>query len=130
MKIPVDKSEGAAGGEEDEPEPEHQEHLLVHDVQREQAHRVKFLREISYHIIFLIHFTYVNLSDRAVGEEVTLCHLWEDLMHWINLGLARLCPNYLSSFFKVDKYEANWEQYMPEKLIWSRRVHKKAKKLI
>ena len=110
MKIPVDKSEGAAGGEEDEPEPEHQEHLLVHDVQREQAHRVKFLRETSYHdgsIGFLIHFTYVNLSDRAVGEEVALCHLWEDLMHWINLGLDHQWTNYLSNFFKVDKQIGN-----------------------
>ena len=99
LKIPVDKSEGATGGKEDEPEPEHQEHLLVHDVQREQAHCVKFLRETSYHhVIFLIRSTYVNLSDRAVGEEVTLCHLWEDFMHWINLELDHQWTNYISQF--------------------------------
>ena len=88
FELPVDESEGAAGGEDDEPEPEHQEHLLVHNVQGEKAHRVKFLRETLYHhgsIRFLIYLTYVNLSDRAVSEEVTLGHLGEDLMHGINL---------------------------------------------
>ena len=68
FEIPVHDSKGTAGDEDDEPEPENEENLLVHNVQREKAHGVKF----------------VNLSDGAVGEEVTLGHLGEDLMHWVN----------------------------------------------
>ena len=37
------------GDEDDEPEPENEENLLVHNVQREKAHGVKFLRETFYH---------------------------------------------------------------------------------
>ena len=70
----LDQGEGAAGDEEDEPSPLDQEDLLVHNVQREKARCVR----------------YVDLPNRAVGEEVTLGHLGQDLMqgvHLINLLL-------------------------------------------
>ena len=85
--LPVDGSKGAACGEDDEPEPEHQEYLLVHHVQGEKAHSIKFLRETSYH--GRSYITHINLSNRAVSEEVTLCQLWKDLLHWVHLGLDR-----------------------------------------
>ena len=66
----LDQGEGAAGDEEDEPSPLDQEDLLVHNVQREKARCVR----------------YVDLPNRAVGEEVTLGHLGEDFVHWVNLG--------------------------------------------
>ena len=49
FELPVHDSKGTAGDEDDEPEPENEENLLVHNVQREKAHGVKFLRETFYH---------------------------------------------------------------------------------
>ena len=48
-------------------------------------------------------FSYINLSNRTVSEEVTLCHLWEDILYWVHLVLDDQWRNYRSIFFTGDK---------------------------
>ena len=71
---PVGDHQGADCDEEDEPAPDQQEHLLIEDVQGQQAHGVAF----------------IDLSGGAVGVEIALGHLGEVHVDGVHLKLLLL----------------------------------------
>ena len=68
FELPVHDSKGTAGDEDDEPEQENEENLLVHNVQREKAHGVGFLeKQVSFFKYQFYVFCLRRLAQQNYG---------------------------------------------------------------